>query len=252
MSVQDFHLGTLSPHPQRRCRRPGRECDFWKRRISSHHNCKRLSSQLTLCELGSKYPKNNKKGRSQPPGSIFIYTHSLTHSLAGGHWLTYSIISDLLGQLRDLLEQVTNKAVVGDLKDWSVHVLVDGHNGFRVLHTGQVLDSSTDADSNVQFWCHHLAGLTNLELVRDHACIDSSSGSTHRSIELVAKRFEDLLEVLTAFHTPASRNHSAGTCQLGLVALLLRLREPLDTRALVGVWLEGFDSCRVVQGRSLK
>ncbi len=43
---------------------------------------------------------------------------------------------------RDDLVQVTNDAVVGDLEDGGVLVLVDGDDELGGLHAGQVLDSA--------------------------------------------------------------------------------------------------------------
>jgi hypothetical protein len=48
----------------------------------------------------------------------------------------------LLGQLGDGNKEIGDQAVVGDLEDGCLGVLVDGNNGLGVLHTGQMLDSA--------------------------------------------------------------------------------------------------------------
>ena len=57
---------------------------------------------------------------------------------------------DLLLDLWDGLEEVSDESVVGHLEDGRLGVLVDSHNGLGVLHAGQVLDGTADADGNVQ------------------------------------------------------------------------------------------------------
>jgi hypothetical protein len=41
-------------------------------------------------------------------------------------------------------------------------VAVDGHDDLAVLHASDMLDGSTDANSNIQLRGHDLAGLANL------------------------------------------------------------------------------------------
>src|SRR6185436_3619415 len=47
---------------------------------------------------------------------------------------------DRVGQLRGDVEQVAHDAVIGDLEDGCLFVLVDGDDRLRRLHTGPVLD----------------------------------------------------------------------------------------------------------------
>lgn len=54
------------------------------------------------------------------------------------------------------------------LEDWCFRVAVDGHNDLAVLHARNVLDGTTDANSNVQLRGHHLACLTNLKGRQQH------------------------------------------------------------------------------------
>lgn len=49
------------------------------------------------------------------------------------------------------------------LEDGCFRVAVDGHNHLAVLHTRNVLDGTTDANSNVQLRGNNLACLANLQ-----------------------------------------------------------------------------------------
>src|SRR6185312_5769812 len=49
-------------------------------------------------------------------------------------------------QLRQRLEQVRDQSEIGDLKDWRLAVLVDGDDHLAVLHAGEMLDGTRDAD----------------------------------------------------------------------------------------------------------
>src|SRR5690242_12038884 len=69
------------------------------------------------------------------------------------------------GQRGDHLESVAHDAVVGDLEDGSVGVLVDRHDAARGGHAGQVLDGPRDADRHVEFGRNRLAGLADLVVV---------------------------------------------------------------------------------------
>src|SRR5690606_4516501 len=57
---------------------------------------------------------------------------------------------DFRDELRNDVEQVAHQAVVGHREDRRFRVLVDGDDGLRVLHAGQVLDRARDADRDVQ------------------------------------------------------------------------------------------------------
>ena len=88
-------------------------------------------------------------------------------ALAGG---------DLLGGLRDDLEQVADHAEVGQLEDRRLGVLVDRDDGLRGLHAGPVLDRAGDAERDVELRRDRLAGLPDLELVRVEAGVDGRPG----------------------------------------------------------------------------
>mmetsp|Transcript_57270 Transcript_57270/g.149211 ORF Transcript_57270/g.149211 Transcript_57270/m.149211 type:complete len:290 (-) Transcript_57270:243-1112(-) len=140
--------------------------------------------------------------------------------------------SDLLCHLGHLLEEVPDKAIVSNLEDWRIWVLVDRNNGLRVLHARQMLNGAADAHGHIELGRHDLAGLADLQLVRHEAGINCCTRCAERGIQFVTKGLEDLLEVLTIFKAAAPRDHTASTRELRLVALLLGVAEPLDARAL--------------------
>src|SRR6202011_5218327 len=96
------------------------------------------------------------------------------HAWACGGFRVRSALAGLncLGELRRDLEQVADDAVVGDLEDRRLFVLVDRDDRLRGLHAGAVLDRSGDAQRDVQLWRHGLAGLAHLELARVVAGVD--------------------------------------------------------------------------------
>lgn len=55
----------------------------------------------------------------------------------------------LLGQLGNSGEEISNETIVSNLEDGCFRVLVDRNNGLGILHTGQVLDGTRDTHSNV-------------------------------------------------------------------------------------------------------
>src|ERR687889_895704 len=68
-----------------------------------------------------------------------------------------SRLGQLLLELRQELEQIPDEAVVGDLEDRRLLVLVDGDDDLGVLHAGQVLDGARDAHRDVEVRRHDLA-----------------------------------------------------------------------------------------------
>src|ERR1700681_2360295 len=64
-------------------------------------------------------------------------------------------------QFRQRLVKGGDQPVVGDLEDRRLFVLVDGHDDFRILHAGEVLDRARNADRDVKLGRNNLAGLAN-------------------------------------------------------------------------------------------
>ena len=59
-------------------------------------------------------------------------------------------------QLRHNFKQITNQAIICYIENRRVSIFVDGNNYFTVLHTGNVLDSTGNTDSEVQLRRNHL------------------------------------------------------------------------------------------------
>src|SRR6478672_3737820 len=89
-------------------------------------------------------------------------------------------LADLLGSLRDDLEQVADDAVVRQLEDRRLVVLVDRDDRLGRLHAGPVLDRAGDAERDVQLRGNGLTGLADLELVRVEAGVGRRAGRAHR------------------------------------------------------------------------
>src|SRR5882757_3812749 len=65
-------------------------------------------------------------------------------------------------QLRQGDEKVADQAVIGNLEDRRLLVLVDGDDDLRILHAGKVLDGAGNADGDVEVGGDDLAGLADL------------------------------------------------------------------------------------------
>mmetsp|Transcript_28681 Transcript_28681/g.60422 ORF Transcript_28681/g.60422 Transcript_28681/m.60422 type:complete len:395 (+) Transcript_28681:63-1247(+) len=136
---------------------------------------------------------------------------------------------ELFRELRDDFEEVSDQSVVCDLEDGRLWVLVDGHDGFAVLHACQVLDGSGDADGQVKLWCHHLARLTDLQVVRAHSRVHRRTRRSQRPAKLIRKLFEHF-EVFLRLEGPASGDDDPSRVELGPLALALLLPDPLAQR----------------------
>ena len=131
-------------------------------------------------------------------------------------------LADLLGGLRDDLEQVADHAEVGQLEDRRLGVLVDRDDRLRGLHAGPVLDGAGDAECDVQLRGDRLAGLPDLELVRVEAGVDGRAGRADGAAEQVGELL-DQLEVVGAADAAAAGDDDRGLGQLGAGALRLDL-----------------------------
>ncbi|KAH9399970.1 hypothetical protein TYRP_017540 [Tyrophagus putrescentiae] len=103
-----------------------------------------------------------------------------------------ALLLNLFVDLRHGLKEARDQAQVGHLEDGRLGVLVDGHDGLRVLHAGQVLDGAADAHRHVQLRRHDLARLADLQVVRDEAGVDGRSTGAHRRVELVGQLLSPL------------------------------------------------------------
>src|SRR4029077_7513580 len=91
---------------------------------------------------------------------------------------------ELGGELGEDLEQIADEAVIGDLEDRRLLVLVDRDDDLRILHAGEMLDGARDPDRDVELRCDDLAGLADLVVVRHKAGIDRGARGAYRRAEL--------------------------------------------------------------------
>jgi len=113
------------------------------------------------------------------------------------------------------LEQVAADAVVSYFEDRSGIVFVDGDNALAVLHTGLMLNSTGNAQSNVDAGMYGLTGLAYLMVGGDPACVDASTGRSHNAAQDFCKlggKGDALFNVLTDAATDG--NDYVGTDQI--------------------------------------
>src|SRR3954471_23494527 len=133
-----------------------------------------------------------------------------------------SLLSELgqrLGQLGHRLIEIGDQTIVRDLEDRRVLVLVDRDDHLGILHAGEMLDRAGDADRDIEFRRHLLAGLADLPVVRGIAGIDRGARGADAGAELVGERLDILAEVLPALHGAAAGDDDLGRGQLRTVAL---------------------------------
>ena len=68
-------------------------------------------------------------------------------------------------------------------------ILVDGDDGLGILHAGNVLDGTGDAQSNIDAGMHGLAGLADLMVSRQPAFIGNGTGSTDNAAQGTSQLF---------------------------------------------------------------
>ena len=74
------------------------------------------------------------------------------------------------------LEQIADDAVVGDLEDRGIGILVDRHNRFRALHADDVLDRAGNAERNIELRRDRLSGTANLTIHGQPAHVANRAG----------------------------------------------------------------------------
>src|SRR5262247_3287320 len=97
------------------------------------------------------------------------------------------------------LEEVGHQAVVGDLEDRRLLVLVDGDDHLAVLHAREMLDGAGDADRYIEVGGDDLAGLADLIVVRHEARVDGRARGADCGAELVGDLVEHV-KVLAILH----------------------------------------------------
>src|SRR3979490_1820632 len=110
-------------------------------------------------------PRNGP--RTPPAGG-----HSFTASLGFGFALSRLFLQELFelfGEERSDLEEVADDAVVGDLEDRRLGILVDRADHLRRAHAGQVLDGAGNPEAQIELGRDRAAGLADLEAMRPPA-----------------------------------------------------------------------------------
>src|SRR2546425_5246526 len=121
---------------------------------------------------------------------------------------------EFLGQRRDHLEEVGHDAVIGDLEDRRLRVLVDGDDDLRGAHAGQVLDGARDAEAEVELGRDRAAGLADLEAVRPPAGVHRGARGADGGADHLAHVLQNYV-VLGAFHAAPTGDDDFGLGQLG-------------------------------------
>src|SRR5579883_1074070 len=111
------------------------------------------------------------------------------------------------------LEEIADEAVIGDLEDGRLLVLVDGDDDLRILHAGKVLNGAGDADRDVELRRHDLAGLADLVIVRHETGIDRGARGADGGAELVGDAFEQA-EIVARLHAAAAGDDDSRARQL--------------------------------------
>src|ERR1700729_2585812 len=133
-------------------------------------------------------------------------------------WLLAKL-ADRLGQLGNRLIQIRDQAVIGDLEDRRVFILVDRDDHLGILHAGEVLDRGGNADRDIEFRRHPLAGLADLPVVRRISGIDRGARSADAGAEFVGERLDIFGEILAALHGAAAGDDDLGRRQFRTIAL---------------------------------
>src|SRR5262249_6870189 len=113
--------------------------------------------------------------------------------------LLFQQLLELVGERGHHLEQVRHDAVVGDLEDRRLRILVDRDDDLRRPHAGQVLDRAGDAEPQVELGRNRAPGLSDLEPMRAPPRVDRRARRTDGGADHGRHLFQDHV-VLGAFH----------------------------------------------------
>src|SRR6185295_4636512 len=161
----------------------------------------------------SAWPRAAAFGRSRT-WVIDAMSSYLRRTAPRYHWLLPPL-AQRLGQLGKRLVEIGDQAIVGDLEDRRLLVLVDRHDHLGILHAGEMLDRARDADRDVELRRHHLAGLPDLPVVRRVAGVDCGARGADRGTELVGDRLDIFGEIVAALHGATARDDDLGGGELG-------------------------------------
>ncbi len=126
-----------------------------------------INNSTQECRYGVHNDKNQNDSSNMP---INIF-----------HLLTILLI--ILDEFRNNLFHSTNNHVVGNLVDRRIRIAVHRDDDARVLHTSDVLNLSRDTAGDVNLGVNSHTCLTNLTVVVEPACIDSSTRTTNLAMQ---------------------------------------------------------------------
>src|SRR5262245_56400927 len=122
----------------------------------------------------SESPRDAGSARSAVPGTMSSMVISSKSTLRIACLLELDI------EFRKDGKKIAYEAVVGDLEDRRVGILVDGDDHLGIFHAGEMLDGAGNADGDIELGRHHLPGLTDLVVVRHVAGIDGGPARADR------------------------------------------------------------------------
>src|SRR5262245_18793191 len=118
-----------------------------------------------------------------------------------------------LSQCRHDLEEIADDAVIGDLKDWRLFILVDRDDDLAVLHAGEMLDRTGNPHRDIEVRRDDLSRLADLVIVRHITRIDRRPRCSHGTAELVGQLLQEM-EVLARLHAASAGYDHPGGGQL--------------------------------------
>src|SRR3569623_3072205 len=107
------------------------------------------------------FPSPSVRGTSAAslcgPALSLIHQHPAACRVFRQASLTPSL-GQMRGQKRHNLIKIADQAVIRDLENRRILVLVDRHDPLRILHAGEMLDRTGDTDGDIKIGRDHLAG----------------------------------------------------------------------------------------------
>src|SRR6266478_2112783 len=111
------------------------------------------------------------------------------------------------------LEDVADHAIIGNLKNRRVLVLVDSHDGARAFHSHNVLDCPADAQRQVQLRRHGLSRAADLPLHRQPTLIADRARRGDFCAQRLGQRFR-VRNIFRRFDPAANRHNQRRLCQI--------------------------------------
>lgn len=161
------------------------------------------------------------------PLHYFRYYSSSNASLLG---------LELLSELRDLVEQITDQTHISYLKDRRIPVFVDGSDDFAVLHAGQMLNGSRDTRAEVELGRDVLARLADLQTIVGETAVDGGTRGANGSAKCIGQRRHEAVKLLLRLETTASRHDLLCRAQIGPVGFGQVFRYPFRCALGLGVY----------------